>query len=82
MGRSVRENISLSRLRLVSRLGWIAGIRERRAVSQLMKKTTVKAANMECPRRCCQAAINRSYSLPVRDVLALRADRRRADARR
>ncbi len=46
MGRSVRENISLSRLDLVSRLGWIAGIRERRAVSQLMKKTTVKAANM------------------------------------
>jgi rhamnose transport system ATP-binding protein len=49
MGRSVRENISLSRLDLVSRLGWIAGIRERRAVSQIMKKTTVKAASMGIP---------------------------------
>ena len=49
MGRSVRENISLSRLDLVSRMGWIAGIRERRAVKQLMKQTNVKAANMGLP---------------------------------
>ncbi len=49
MSRSVRENISLSRLDLVSRLGWIAPIRERRTVSQLMKKTTVKAASMALP---------------------------------
>lgn len=49
MGRSVRENISLSRLDLVSRLGWIAAFRERRSVSQLMEKTTVKAANMSMP---------------------------------
>jgi rhamnose transport system ATP-binding protein len=49
MGRSVRENVSLSRLDLVSRLGWIAVIRERRAVAQYMKKTTVKAANMSMP---------------------------------
>jgi ABC-type sugar transport system ATPase subunit len=49
MGRSVRENISLSRLDLVSRLGWIAGLRERRAVSQLMERTTVKAASMGLP---------------------------------
>ncbi len=49
MGRSVRENISLSRLDLVSRLGWIAARRERRAVSQLMQKTTVKAASMALP---------------------------------
>jgi simple sugar transport system ATP-binding protein/ribose transport system ATP-binding protein len=49
MGRSVRENISLSRLDLVSRLGWIAALRERRTVSQLMQKTTVKAANMGLP---------------------------------
>ncbi|MHB1087302.1 MAG: sugar ABC transporter ATP-binding protein [Acidimicrobiales bacterium] len=49
MGRSVRENISLSRLDLVSRLGWITAFRERRAVSQLMDKTTVKAANMGLP---------------------------------
>jgi simple sugar transport system ATP-binding protein/ribose transport system ATP-binding protein len=49
MGRSVKENISLSRLDLVSRLGWIAGFRERRAVSKLMEKTTVKAANMALP---------------------------------
>ncbi len=49
MGRSVRENVSLSRLDLVSRLGWIAAIRERRMVSQLMQKTTVKAANMGLP---------------------------------
>jgi len=49
MSRSVRENISLSRLDLVSRLGWIAPIRERRTVTQLMKKTTVKAASMALP---------------------------------
>jgi len=49
MGRSVRENVSLSRLDLVSRLGWIAAIRERRIVSGLMQKTTVKAANMGLP---------------------------------
>ena len=49
MGRSVRENVSLSRLDLVSRLGWIAAIRERRLVSQLMQKTTVKAAGMGLP---------------------------------
>ena len=49
MGRSVRENISLSRLDLVSRFGWIGAIRERRAVSALMNKTTVKAANMGLP---------------------------------
>ncbi len=49
MGRSVRENISLSRLDLVSRMGWIAAFRERRSVSQLMEKTTVKAANMGLP---------------------------------
>jgi len=46
MGRSVKENISLSRLDLVSRAGWIAGIRERRAVSEVMKATSVKAASM------------------------------------
>jgi simple sugar transport system ATP-binding protein/ribose transport system ATP-binding protein len=46
MGRSVRENVSLSRLDLVSRLGWIARIRERRTVSDLMQKTTVKSAGM------------------------------------
>ena len=49
MGRSVRENVSLSRLDLVSRLGWIAAIRERRIVSGLMQKTTVKAASMGLP---------------------------------
>ena len=46
MGRSVRENVSLSRLDLVSRLGWIAGVRERRTVSGLLEKTTVKSAGM------------------------------------
>jgi ABC-type sugar transport system ATPase subunit len=46
MNRSVKENVSLSRLDLVSRLGWIAPIRERRTVSRLMDKTTVKAAGM------------------------------------
>ena len=49
MGRSVKENISLSRLDLVSRLGWIAPIRERRAVSEVMKQTNVKAASMSMP---------------------------------
>ena len=46
MGRSVKENVSLSRLNLVSRMGWIAGNRERRTVSGLLEKTTVKSAGM------------------------------------
>jgi len=49
MGRSVRENISLARLKLVSRLGWIAPLRERHLVAEMMDKTTVKAANMKMP---------------------------------
>src|SRR5665213_1652226 len=49
IGRSVKENISLSRLDLVSRLGWIAGIRERRKVTELMKAVTVKAASIRMP---------------------------------
>lgn len=48
-GRSVKENISLSRLDLVSKFGWISGIRERRMVADLMKKVTVKAASMRMP---------------------------------
>lgn len=49
MGRSVRENISLSRLDLVSRFSWVSRIRERRAVASLMERTTVKAASMALP---------------------------------
>ena len=48
-GRSVKENISLARLDLVSRFGWISGIRERRLVADQMKKVTVKAASMRMP---------------------------------
>ncbi|MGH3733134.1 MAG: sugar ABC transporter ATP-binding protein [Acidimicrobiales bacterium] len=49
IGRSVKENVSLSRLDLVSTMGWISGTRERRAVAELMNKVTVKAANMKMP---------------------------------
>ena len=49
MNRSVRENISLSRLDLLSRFSWIAGIRERREVARVMEQTTVKAASMALP---------------------------------
>ena len=49
IGRSVKENISLSRLDLVSRFGWISGIRERRKVTELVKAVTVKAASMRMP---------------------------------
>ena len=49
MGRSVRENVSLSRLDLVSRLSWVSRLRERRAVASLMERTTVKAASMSLP---------------------------------
>src|SRR6202167_9827 len=49
VGRSVKENVSLSRLDLVSRLGWIAGIRERRKVNGLMKAVTVRAASIRMP---------------------------------
>ncbi|HUX05598.1 MAG TPA: sugar ABC transporter ATP-binding protein [Acidimicrobiales bacterium] len=48
-GRSVRENVSLSRLDLVSRFGWISRIRERRMVADLMSRVTVKAASMNMP---------------------------------
>ena len=46
MSRSIKENVSLSRLGSVSRLGWIAPLRERRTVSKLMERTTVKASGM------------------------------------
>ncbi len=49
MNRSVRENISLSRLDLVSRAGWVARASERRQVARLMEKSTVKAASMTMP---------------------------------
>jgi simple sugar transport system ATP-binding protein/ribose transport system ATP-binding protein len=49
VGRSVKENISLSRLDLVSRFGWISGIRERRKVNELMNAVTVKAASIRTP---------------------------------
>ncbi len=49
MGRSVRENVSLSRLDLVSRFGWVSRSRERRLVTQFMDATTVKAASMALP---------------------------------
>ena len=46
MGRSLKENVTLSRLGLVSRGGWIQRIRERRLVGELLERTTVKAAGM------------------------------------
>ncbi|EQD61842.1 ribose import ATP-binding protein RbsA, partial [mine drainage metagenome] len=49
MGRSVRENISLSRLDLVSSFGWVRRARERRLVTRFMDATTVKAASMALP---------------------------------
>jgi simple sugar transport system ATP-binding protein/ribose transport system ATP-binding protein len=49
VGRSVKENVSLSRLDLVSRFGWISGIRERRKVTELVKAVTVKAASIRTP---------------------------------
>lgn len=49
VGRSVKENVSLSRLDLVSTMGWLSGPRERRAVADLLERTTVKAASMRLP---------------------------------
>ncbi len=49
MGRSVKENVSLSRLDLVSRFGWVAALKERRAVSAVLGRTNVKAASMRLP---------------------------------
>lgn len=49
VGRSVKENITLSRLDLVSRFGWIAGRRERRKVTELMNAVNVKAASIRMP---------------------------------
>jgi ABC-type sugar transport system ATPase subunit len=48
-GRSIKENVSLSRLDLVSRFGWILGTRERRTVADVMDQVTVKAASMNMP---------------------------------
>lgn len=49
VGRSVKENVTLSRLDLVSRIGWISGIRERRKVTELINAVTVKAASIRTP---------------------------------
>jgi ribose transport system ATP-binding protein len=49
MGCSVRDNITLSRLDLVSRVGWLARRRERRIVASLMERTRVRAASMSLP---------------------------------
>lgn len=49
MGCSVRDNITLSRLDLVSRFGWLARRLERRIVGSLMERTRVKAADMSLP---------------------------------
>jgi ribose transport system ATP-binding protein len=49
MGRSVRENVSLSRLDLWSRLGWFAPLTGWRTVARLMERTTVKAASTSLP---------------------------------
>ncbi|HET8990079.1 MAG TPA: sugar ABC transporter ATP-binding protein [Acidimicrobiales bacterium] len=49
VGRSVKENVSLSRLDLVSRLGWVSKARERRAVTSVLERTTVRAASLRQP---------------------------------
>src|SRR6202167_4917757 len=49
VGRSVKENITLSRLDLVSRFGWIVGRRERRKVTELMKAVKVRAVSIRMP---------------------------------
>jgi ribose transport system ATP-binding protein len=49
VGRPVKENVSLSRLDLISRFGWLSGPRERSAVGELMARTAVKAASMRMP---------------------------------
>ena len=49
MGRSVKENISLSRLDLVGRFGWLSKLRERKTVTTLMNQSTVKGATLPTP---------------------------------
>ncbi len=49
MGRSVMENISLARLDLVGRFGWLSKHRERVTVAALMEQTTVKGATLATP---------------------------------
>jgi len=80
VGRSVKENISLSRLDLVSRLGWIAGIRERRKVTELMKAVTVKAASIRMPVSMLSGG-NQQKLLFARSVMCSPSvfDRGRAD---
>jgi len=62
IGRSVKENVSLSRLDLVSRMGWIAGIRERRKVAELMTSVNVRAASMRLPVSMLSAGTSKSFS--------------------
>jgi simple sugar transport system ATP-binding protein/ribose transport system ATP-binding protein len=49
MERSVKENISLARLDLVGRFGWLSKLRERKLVSSLMAQSTVKGATLPTP---------------------------------
>lgn len=49
VGRSVKENITLSRLDKVSRFGWISKSKEREVVTGLMGRVKVKAASMKVP---------------------------------
>lgn len=69
MGRSVRENISLSRLDRVSRVGWISRIKERRVVATVMGRTTVKAASMALPASMLSGG-NQQKLLFARSVMA------------
>jgi rhamnose transport system ATP-binding protein len=49
MSRSVRDNVSLARLGVVSTFGWVLRGRERRIVDTLLRRTQVKGAGMEQP---------------------------------
>ncbi len=76
VGRSVKENISLSRLDLVSRFGWISGIRERRKVTELMKAVNVRAASIRMPVSMLSGAPAKALVRSYGHVLAQRLDRR------
>ena len=49
VGRSLKENVSISALRSLSRFGWISARREREVVGESMTRVAVKAANAVMP---------------------------------
>jgi simple sugar transport system ATP-binding protein/ribose transport system ATP-binding protein len=49
LSRSVQENVTLSNLKKVSRLGWVKPFQEKRDVTELLNRVTVKNSTLKSP---------------------------------